>query len=437
MSESDSTPGLERSVQPRPVIHVPARSDVESSLRLGPRAVRTLPVRPRPYPQELLSSWLFRLAQANSQKLHSLTRLLLGEKQVWNRDIDRLADEGVLLALEAATGVSAEVLRLHTLGGLVGRVYPHFHALGVNRWILPLGVYHRTRTLRGLLYCPQCLAEHPAFLLSWRLSLSVVCPKHGTVLLDACPQCGSPVMPHRVDMAASLSKSLPTRMSHTTCFNCGFSLASASAQQAPEEVIMWQQHVWEAIEVSGVIEVRGVGLVPILEYLTVARLWLTLLTFGRNAERLRELVDVPVHLERGATGRSFDNLDLPTRLIAVQYLTRLFEGWPERVALWGKGAKIRRSTLLNDMSQPPVWYLEALKPLEYVNPRRPLESADLAAAFQDRNFNEQTKAILQGYAEGKSVRQLAQEFGVSSGTVRMKVTAIRSPLRGKPSRKES
>lgn len=417
-------------VAPLRVRHGSSLPDAATPLRLGPQRIVLLPVRPRPFPQELLSSWLFRLAQANSQKLHSLTRLVLGDRQVWNRDIDRLADEAVLLALAGVTGAEVEVLRRSTLGALTGRVYTDFHAHGVNRWILPLGMYHRTRRLRGLMYCPACLAERPAFLVPWRLSLSVVCARHGTVLQDVCPNCAAPVVPHRVDLAAHLSKSLPTRQSQGQCFQCGTPLSSVPGRQASAEVVAWQQAIWDAVFGDGQIEVRGVGPVPVVEYLTVARVWLTLLTFGRNAERLRELVDVPVHLERGATGQSFDNLDLPTRLIAVQYLIRLFEGWPERVELWGKGAKIRRSTLLNDMPRSPPWYLEVLKPLEYVNPRRPLESADLAAAFQDRNFNEQTKAILQGYAEGKSVRQLAQEFGVSSGTVRMKVTAIRNPKSG-------
>lgn len=393
-----------------------------SELRLLPKQQKLLPVRPRPYPQELLSSWFFRLAQGNSEKLHSLTRVILGERQVWNRDIDRLADEEVLRALGAFTGIPAEELRLHTLAALEGRVYSSFNARGINRWILPLGVYHRTRKLRGLMYCPHCLREEAAFQLPWRLSLSVVCPKHGTVLLDACPQCSSPVVPHRVDMAAHLSKSLPTRSPHTECFHCGAELGEAVTQEAPAEVVQWQAEISVAIFDSGLMNVREVGMVPLVEYLTVARVWLTLLSFGRRAERLRELVDFPVKLESGVHGRSFDNLDLPTRLMAVQHLTLLFEDWPDRLVAWSKAAKIRRSTLLNDVSQPPAWYLDALKPLEYVNPRRVLRG-EITAAI-GRGFSLETIRLLQDYQSGTSVRQLAKEFGIAPRTVRSKVTAF-------------
>lgn len=411
-------------VAPLEVVHVSGPPGVVSALRLGSRQTPLLPVRPRPYKSELLSSWLFRLAQANTQKLHSLTRMLVGDKQVWTRDIDRMADDGLLLALERVTGISVDDLRLHTLPGLTGRAYASFNANGVNRWILPLGIYHRTRNLCGLMYCPYCLVENPGFLLPWRLSLSVVCPEHEVVLLDACPQCSAPVIPHRVDMAKHLSKSLPARTNHTVCFQCGTPLRTAQARQASPEVVAWQRAVLNALEGDGMIEVPSVGLVPALEYLTVARLWLTLLTFGRRAERLRELVGFPVKFESSVRGRSFDNLDIATRLLAVEHFVRLLEGWPDRVVAWSQAARIRRSILLNDMPNPPAWYLEALRPLEYVNPRRPLDKGELSRLMQEREFESQTLAILQGYAEGRSVRQLAKEFGVSGGTVRYKVTEL-------------
>ena len=153
-------------------------------------------------------------------------------------------------------------------------------------------------------------------------------------------------------------------------------------------------------------------------------MWLTLLTFGRRAERLRDLVGFPLQLELSVRGRSFDDLDVGTRLMAVEHLVNLFEGWPERVEGWATAARIRRSTLLNDVKEPPAWYLEALKPLEYVNPRRPLDTGELAQRTQGRDFSPQTLAILQGYSQGKSVRQLAKEFGVSGSTVRQKVTEV-------------
>jgi TniQ len=42
----------------------------------------------------------------------------------------------------------------------------------------------------GSAYCPKCLEEHSAWKLEWKLWFSAVCPLHGCLLVDCCPQCG-------------------------------------------------------------------------------------------------------------------------------------------------------------------------------------------------------------------------------------------------------
>jgi TniQ/Homeodomain-like domain len=415
-------------LRPFPVLS-PQRAVQEPS-PLGGTSAALLPMRPRPEPQELLSSWLFRLAQVNSQKLHSLSRLIFGERQLWNRDIDSLAGDEVLAALERATGIKASVIRLHTLPSLEGRVFVHHTAKSSTPWVLHLGIYHRTRRHRGLQYCPQCLGERPAFLLPWRLSLSVVCPLHGCVLHAACPACGVPVVPHRVDMAAHLSKSFPTRFPHTRCHACEADLASAPTIAAPAAVVTWQAAIHAAIAGDGWVQVRGVGPVPLAQYLIVARLWLTLLTFGRRAERLRALVGMPTLPQTKPRVRNFDALDVGTRLAAIEHLIALFDGWPERVSAWSRAARIRRTILLQDMPQPPDWYLETLKPLEYVNPRRtltgPLSWEELCEQAQQGG---RRARLLVAYGEGQTVRSVAQQFGITPRTVRDLVTRFNQ---GKP-----
>ncbi|WP_293914108.1 TniQ family protein [Deinococcus sp.] len=411
---------------------------VQGPSRLGGARSALLPMRPRPEPQELLSSWLFRLAQANSQKLHSLSRLIFGERQLWNRDIDSMAGDEVLAALERATGVNADVLRLHTLPSLEGRVYAHHTANSSTPWVLHLGIYHRTRRHCGLQYCPQCLGERPAYLLPWRLSISVVCPVHGCVLHAACPACGVPVVPHRVDMAAHLSKSFPTRFPHTRCHACEVALASAPTVAAPAAVVAWQAVIHAAIAGDGWVQVQGVGAVPLTEYLVVARLWLTLLTFGRRAERLRTLLGMPVLAQSEPRVRSFDVLDVRTRLAAIEHLITLFDGWPERVTAWSRAARLRRTILLQDMQAPPEWYLDALKPLEYVNPRRPLTGPlsweELLSHAQQGG---RRARLLVAYGEGRPVREVARHFGIAPRTVRDLVTRFNQGRPEGPARKTS
>lgn len=41
--------------------------------------------------------------------------------------------------------------------------------------------------------CPLCLMERPICLRIWELSISVICAKHGVLLIDTCPQCRVPL----------------------------------------------------------------------------------------------------------------------------------------------------------------------------------------------------------------------------------------------------
>jgi hypothetical protein len=68
---------------------------------------------------------------------------------------------------------------------------------GTAQWINSVGVFHRIRRRHGLQFCPECLALQPVYLRAWRLSFVTHCPVHGRRLLDACPHCDAPVVPHR------------------------------------------------------------------------------------------------------------------------------------------------------------------------------------------------------------------------------------------------
>lgn len=68
---------------------------------------RIWPAHPKPLPDELLSSWIVRVAQANGIKLQTLCWMLFGnERSPWNRDIDRSAPKWLLKAMCEHTGTN-------------------------------------------------------------------------------------------------------------------------------------------------------------------------------------------------------------------------------------------------------------------------------------------------------------------------------------------
>lgn len=157
------------------------------------------PWRPEPLPDELLSSWLRRVALGNSPKVHTFCNAVWPGLQIWNRDIDGMAPEVLLEALALGTGQPTSRVRQTTFSSLEGVLFEHVRVTGPTQWVLPIGVYHRTRRRPGLQWCPSCLSADasPYYRLRWRLALASTCPQHGVVLVDRCHECSAPASPHR------------------------------------------------------------------------------------------------------------------------------------------------------------------------------------------------------------------------------------------------
>lgn len=178
---------------------------------------------------ELLSSLIVRTAHANRIKLQTFTTLGLGrEAALWNRDIDRSASDALLNALRAQTGSSVEELRGGMLSTYEGTLFERHNANGNTNWILPLGIYHRTRKGFGMQFCPLCLFFDPVpyYRRAWRLAFVTMCDRHGTMLHDRCPACASPVVYFRNDLGRRSDYRIGD---HVSCWKCGFDLRRAPA----------------------------------------------------------------------------------------------------------------------------------------------------------------------------------------------------------------
>src|SRR5947209_10971922 len=160
------------------------------------------PVHLKPKDDELLSSWLVRLAWAHGVKLHTFCSLAWPGKQIWNRDIDKSADAEMVEVLSTKTGTNIERARATTLAAYENVLYEKHNLFGPTSWIMPVGIYHRRRRQFGLQYCPHCLAEdkEPYYRRKWRLAFIVTCERHHIVLHDRCPRCEKPINFHRDEM---------------------------------------------------------------------------------------------------------------------------------------------------------------------------------------------------------------------------------------------
>lgn len=229
---------------------------------------RLWPVHLKPQADELLSSWLMRLAAAHALKLHTFCALTwTRRKQIWNRDIDKCADESILNLLVEKTGTRPEVVARTTLAAYEGYLYERHNPYGNTRWIMPVGVYHRTRRRHGLQFCPRCLAEDdaPYYRRSWRLAFVTFCERHGTTLSDRCPRCYAPVNFHRNELGHRAKWAAD---SVTLCHACGYDLRETSEAQptglADCRILEFQRGLTDATK-SGWVEINGQG--PVYSHL--------------------------------------------------------------------------------------------------------------------------------------------------------------------------
>ncbi|MBP2449947.1 TniQ family protein [Rhizobium leguminosarum] len=167
------------------------------------------PVIVAPQPDELLSSWLHRLAYANGVAPRAFARVLGLGAGMWSPSLDVRLPSDVASLLRANTGISAEQLSAMTLS--------HDPPEQLRLRLRNSG---RRGSSTWLQFCSQCLAEDqdPYFRRNWRLATRVACQDHRSGLRDRCTSCRSHIAAY----------SQGTLAPQHFCARCGFDLRRAS-----------------------------------------------------------------------------------------------------------------------------------------------------------------------------------------------------------------
>lgn len=316
------------------------------------------PVHLKPQPDELLSSWMVRLAHAHGYKVQTMSSLLFGrDTPIWNRDIDRLAPEEIRSRLIQATGATSEQFEGTTLRAYEGTVMETFTTQGFCRWVVPLGVFHRARRRPGLMFCPQCLAQdaEPYFRRSWRLALSTVCTKHESYLRDSCPRCGAPVAPHRVDMHRPEAMAHAALIAH--CWNCAFDLRNCRQEERPDAGLLGLQAMFDAAIQKGFVNWAGNPSMYSLAYFDGFRALVAGLSSRRTLERLCKVAPDM----RGWPQIGIETAPLQTRGRFLAWLAQVVEDWPANFVSLVHENKLRYVDLKGDSEWRPFWYEEVIR----------------------------------------------------------------------------
>ena len=182
------------------------------------------PIHPKPYDDELLSSWIVRLARAYGVEPTKFWRQSSPDPiDLQWPVLDYLPPEKLLSVLSKATATPPQRV-LETTLLAVGSVQfiPRMNAL--------------------LRYCPMCLSEDPEpyFRREWQMSAFRLCDRHNCLICCHCRQCRRPQSVYKIPLEAEFI---------SCCFHCGADLR----QQPPivkTDVMMiqeWQLRFWGCV----------------------------------------------------------------------------------------------------------------------------------------------------------------------------------------------
>lgn len=189
-------------------------------------------IHPPPQQNELLSSWLVRVARANDIATTSFTNMHFKEFQkniIWQRDLDIWCPESLLDRLANKSHLTKQQLFDMTLRSYEGKLRHKIHGKNRTHFIQSLGNYAHIKKNAGLRFCPLCLASDsiPYFRKEWRLSFYTACLEHKCFLLNRCPNCNLPL---------TLSKNYQEK-DFTFCYSCGTDLKSSNTIKSVDKTL--------------------------------------------------------------------------------------------------------------------------------------------------------------------------------------------------------
>lgn len=304
-------------------------------------------IRLPPQPDELLTSWLHRMAIANGYVDHSFCREMFGRHQIWTRDADRHFPRDQLPVLESWTGVSVSRLESMMLSSAIARMSGSDVIGGIAPWVLPLGVYHRVRRAFGVQFCPACLGEEPAYVrMAWRLAWVTTCPQHKCLLHDQCPGCGTPFMFHRTR---------PWLFGAIPCVNCGVDLSIvnlASSKETPLQASLEEGRItgWVVLGQQQVYSVAAfTGLRELARALVSKRTQPVRLQLGLNYQ-------IPKRTQ-------VERLGVSDRHEVIDALSELLDAWPSALLRALKASRLHPSFFWYAVEPTVHWLCSALDPI--------------------------------------------------------------------------
>lgn len=297
--------------------------------------LQQLPLYVEPKENEVLLSWLLRLATRLGVSLQTLVRAAFWiddrreRSQWWRRP-----EPQMLSRISVKTGITTERLRGMTLESWspVYRDDEVNERFSAQRFTVAAP---RRKAFRYVL-CEQCLEAHATSYLrtSWVIGWVAVCPEHATIMMVHCPKCTAKLRPGRPSSIA--------RFAPLTCARCGNDLRYGLHEPAHPSIIRLQHALLEGKR-QGATELAGIGRLS----------WMEVVAFVDVVSGMSFTDTPPAEQQhRHSLLRkefAISDTQLPaSRYTDLAFLAWLTHGWPH-----GRGPQVAMDMLARWLSNEP------------------------------------------------------------------------------------
>jgi hypothetical protein len=170
---------------------------------------------PKPKENELLSSWLCRIAYAHHTVPTSFLNLHFKEyglNILTIRDIDIWLEQDLLNKISKKSHYASDRIYQMTLKSYEGKLLKQITSKTRNNLIMSLGNRASYKYKKGLRFCPLCLKEHGYYKKEWRLGFYTVCLEHNITMHNCCYNCNTPI---------NILRSFKNLKNQLFCYKCG------------------------------------------------------------------------------------------------------------------------------------------------------------------------------------------------------------------------
>jgi len=309
------------------------------------------PVRPRPLPDETLSSWLARIAHAQGLSRPEFARRAYGVLLERDRRTDERLPVEAISIISRMTGVEREQVESMSLAqfepvlGPMEQIYERMDRW--SPWLLD--------PMRGpgVPHCPSCLgSDRVAYMRrTWFVAFSVVCSRHRTRLRDRCPYCKCRI--------GTWDGAQPLR----ECPMCGKDYVKDCTKRFVAPDLAGRFSTIDVALTSGEVAVKGQGLVPAREYFAVlghlAEVAVQLGDFAHHV--IAEWYHVPLtQFPYRIHGEAIASLRASERFRALRVALLLLSDWPEGFSVLLRGSLDSTNSFLSSFVELPEWYVSTV-----------------------------------------------------------------------------